>query len=119
MRLAILLLPLLAIALLACGGGADRPSYDISVLFNDTVEQEDIEEVTDLLRGYDSGAEILILEIFPPQLNATLETDVPDFCATVQPELEGRSYVAGVKCSARQDTTPEGGDDPVSTTPEE
>lgn len=117
MRLAILLLPVLAFALVACGDGGSGQPYDVSVLFNDTVEQEDIDEAIDLLRGYDSGVEVLVLEIFPPQLNATLETDVPNFCATVQPELEGRSYVSAVKCGANQQT-PSGGDDPVSTTPE-
>ncbi len=98
MRLAILLMPILAIALAACGDGGSGDKYDVNVSFNETVEQQDIDEVDDLLRGYDSDAEIAVTESFPPQLRATLETDVPDFCATVKAELEGRSYVREVTC---------------------
>ena len=97
-RLAILLLPLLAVELVACGGGDSANEYDVSVQFNETVEQDDMDEVDDLLRGYDSDAKVRILESFPPQLRATLKTDVPDFCATVQGELAGLSYVSEVTC---------------------
>ena len=81
MRLAILLLPLLAIALAACGDDGTGNKYDVSVLFNETVEPEEIGEVGDLLRGFSVAfIEIALLERFPPQLRATLETHVPDFC---------------------------------------
>lgn len=119
MRLATLLLPILAITLLTCGDGGSSNKYDVSVQFNETVEQEDIDEVDDLLRYYDSEAEIVIFERFPPQLRATPETDVPDFCATVEVELERRSYVREVACGEREETTLDGADEPVAATPEE
>ncbi len=87
-----------ALSLAACGDGGSGNKYDVSVLFNETVEQQDLDEVDDLLRGYDSDAEIAVLESFPPQMRATLETNAPDFCAAVEAELEGRSYVRDVTC---------------------
>ncbi|OGO50556.1 MAG: hypothetical protein A2148_02645 [Chloroflexi bacterium RBG_16_68_14] len=113
MRFAVLAALLVALAAVACDGSADK--YEVVVRFNTSATQEDIEEVGDLLRSYDEDVEYLIQESFPPTGRAFLETDVPDFCRTVEAELEGRSYLDGVSCQERQDgPQPEDPDEPVT-----
>jgi hypothetical protein len=73
--------------------------YDVTVRFNDSAVQEDIDEAGALLRTYDSDFDFIIMEIFPPIGRAVLETDVADFCRTVTSALEGKSYVESVKCA--------------------
>ena len=99
MRFAILAAAVAALALVACtGGGGNGDEYSVSIQFNDSVQQEDIAEVEDLLRGYDQDLDFVVLERFPPEGSATLVRDVPTFCPTVQAELEGRPYVESVSC---------------------
>ena len=75
MRFAILLAALASLALLACAGGDDGGvEYSVGVQFNQTVQQEDIDEVEAILRGYDQGLEFAVLELFPPEGRATLVT---------------------------------------------
>lgn len=106
---------------LACGddGSGGDTMYTVDVQFNESVTEADLDEASDLLRGYDPDAEFLILEIFPPIGNATLENDAPDFCATVEAELEAKSYVRGVECSIAVEVSDGDGDAdaPVSATP--
>ncbi len=99
MRFAIFLVALAALALLACaGGGDDGDAYSVGVQFNETVQQEDIDEVEAILRGYDQDLEFVVLELFPPDGRATLVTDAPNFCPTVRAELESLAYVESVSC---------------------
>ena len=55
-------------------------------------------DVEELLRGYDQDLEFAVLERFPPEGSAMLVTDVPNFCPTVQAELESLAYVESVSC---------------------
>ena len=73
--------------------------YEVTVLFNDSVTQDDIDEAGALLRTYDDDLEFIIMEIFPPIGRAVLETDVADFCRTVTSDLEGESYVESAECA--------------------
>ena len=74
--------------------------YNVTVNFNTSVAQEDIDEAGALLRTYASDdVEFLILESFPPIGSAVLETDTPDFCSTVQSQLAAKSYVESVECA--------------------
>lgn len=97
MRLAVPIVLLLAVVLAACGSG-DGATFDVDIQFNESVQQEDIDQVRDLLATFDAGLEFVVLEIFPPQGRATVETDDPDFCQTVLDELETRTYVDSVRC---------------------
>lgn len=77
-------------------GGEAR--YEVTVQFNTSVMQDDIDEVDALLRAYDDDLEFLIMESFPPIGRALLATDAPDFCQTVEAELQAKSYVDDVSC---------------------
>lgn len=77
---------------------AEAPQYEVTVQFNTSVTQDDIDEAAALLRAYDEDLEFLIMEIWPPIGRALLATNVPDFCQTVEAELEAKSYVDGVSC---------------------
>ncbi len=88
--------------------GHDR--YELTVRFNTSVTQDDIDEVEALLRGYDDGLDFVIMEIFPPIGRAVLATDALDFCRTIEAQLEAKSYVDSVSCQVRQengDTDPD------------
>jgi hypothetical protein len=77
-------------------GGATR--YEVSVGFNTSVTQDDIDEVGALLRAYDDELEYVVMESWPPIGRALLTTDVVDFCQTVEAELEAKSYIDDVSC---------------------
>jgi hypothetical protein len=98
-RLALLAVLLLAAGAMACGDGATQ--YDVTVEFNALVTQDDIDEVAALLRTFDDDLEFVILERFPPQGRATLATDAPDFCRTIEVELTAKTYVDSASCRLR------------------
>src|SRR3989304_4469824 len=103
MKRAVFLL-VLAHVLLAAGvgcTGSDATEYEEVVRFNTTVTQDGMDEVAAFLRGYDDDLDFLIQESFPPAGVARLETDEPDFCATVEEELEAKSYTDDVTCAER------------------
>jgi hypothetical protein len=76
--------------------GATR--YEVTVGFNTSVTQDDIDEVGALLRAYDDELEYVVMESWPPIGQALLTTDVADFCQTVEAELEAKSYIDDVSC---------------------
>ena len=102
MRLALALIPALAVLALACTGGGTE--YDVIVRFNSRVTQADMDDVAEYLRTYDDGLDFLIQESFPPTGVAQLKTDEPDFCLTVEAELEARPYVESVSCQERAES---------------
>jgi hypothetical protein len=77
---------------------AEAPQYEVTVQFNTSVTEDDIDEAEALLRAYDEGLEFVTMEIWPPIGRALLATDVPDFCQTVEAELGAKSYVDDVSC---------------------
>jgi len=96
--------------------------YQVHVNFNETATSADMTEVQDLLRAYDANVELMILESFPPQGSAIVETTDAGFCgnrcglpSAIVAELEAKSYVSSASC---EPWTPAGddGDEPVSTT---
>jgi hypothetical protein len=106
-------------------GGAAR--YEVTVEFNTTVTQDDIDEAGAVLGAYDEDLEFFVMEIWPPIGRALLTTDVADFCQTVEGELEAKSYVDDVSCGPVEPepaptTAPDGGDviapAPVEPAPE-
>ena len=77
----------------ACDG------YEVTVLFNESVTQDDIDEAGALLRAYDDDVEFIIQESFPPTGRAVLKTDDADFCRTVTSDLASKSYVESGECA--------------------
>ena len=110
---------MLGISLLQGSNADEAARYEVTVQFNTTVTQDDLDEAGALLGTYDNDLEFLIMEIFPPIGRATLETDTPDFCATVVAELEAKSYVRSVECSraVEADESDADSDAPVAATP--
>jgi hypothetical protein len=99
----------------ADGNDADTGNrYQVHIDFNETVTSADMTEVQDVLREYDADVELMILESFPPQGSAIVETTDAGFCIAIVAELEAKSYVSGASC---EPWTPAGddGDEPVST----
>ena len=108
------------LAFAACGGGSDAntestddgnlpqvsddagPSvggaYRVTVSFNEDAVQADIEQIGDLLAGYDENAEYIVLESFPSTGVATLITDDENFCQTAVALLEAEAFVTSASC---------------------
>jgi hypothetical protein len=105
----------LAILLGQASDGGATARYEVTVQFSSSVTQDDIGEVGALLRSFDEDVEFLVMEIFPPIGRAILATDVPDFCRTVQAELEAESYVDSASCRPWQEPDEAEPDAPVST----
>jgi hypothetical protein len=86
----------------------DGDPYEVTVLFNTSVTQEDTDAVEATLRAYDADLEFVVMESFPPIGRAVMARDSADFCATVEAELVAESYVDGISCEPWQ--PPVGGD---------
>jgi len=121
MRLTLMLVLTLAAVAAACGDttGDAATEYEVAVSFNTSYVEDDIDQVADFLRGFDSGLEFLVQESFPPTGVARLRTDTPAFCPTVEDEIEAKSYVASVSCAeAEEPPLPGDPDEPVEATPD-
>jgi|GEM_PF-2821624 len=96
----------------ACAGGGEaiQTRYEVTVQFNTSTTQDDIDEVGALLRTYDDNLDFLIMEIFPPIGRALLATDAPDFCQTIETSLKAKSYIAEVSCGPAPSEEPSNGD---------
>ncbi|MCH8346452.1 MAG: hypothetical protein IIC87_05930 [Chloroflexi bacterium] len=98
------------------GSDADETArYEVTVQFNTSVTQDDLDETGSLLRTFDDDVDLLILEISPPIGRAVLATDAPGFCPTVMEALGAASYVDGVSCRPWQEPNQAEPDAPVST----
>jgi hypothetical protein len=72
--------------------------YDVTVRFNTSVTQADIDELAAVLRTYDDELEeFVIMESWPPIGRALLK-DGLNLCPTLLAELEGKSYVDHASC---------------------
>ncbi len=98
--------------------GDRAPQYEVTVRFNTSVTQGDLDEAFALLRSYDQDVEFLIMESFPPIGGAVLETDAAEFCGTIEAELEAKSYVESASCQPWQERDGGNPDTPVTTTAE-
>ncbi len=114
---------LLGISLIRASGGNGAAEFEVTVRFNTSVTQDDLDEAGALLRTFDDDVEFLIMEIFPPVGHAVLVTDgyvgrprdASDFCQTVQAELEAKRFVDSVSCQPWQEPDQAEPDTPVST----
>ncbi len=105
----------LVISLVQRSNADETARYEVTIQFNSSVTQQDIDEAGALLGAYDDDLEFLIMEIFPPIGRAVLATDVPDFCQTVETELGAKSYVDSVSCQPWEEPDQTDPDAPVST----
>ena len=108
----LLAVPAAVLVVAACGGSA--PKYDITMTFSASVTRADLDDVNDLLLSYDDGVDFVVRESFPPVGVATVQTDVLDFCRTIEAELEGRTSIDDVTCEKAKDAPLSDGDTPVS-----
>ncbi len=105
----------LGISLVQRSNADETAQYEVTVQFNTTVTQDDLDEAGALLRTFDDDLDFLIMEIFPPIGRAVLATDAPDLCQTVEAKLEAKSYVNSVSCRPWQGPDQAEPDAPVST----
>ena len=83
--------------------------YGLGVYFNRSVVEDDVSEVEALVLTYDADPEQLgLLESWPPIGIYVLEADAPDFCRTVEAQLEAKSYVDYVSCGLLLSGSPVG-----------
>ena len=109
---------LAAILGLSCAGGSGgsgTAQYEVTVWFNTTVTQDDIDEVDTLLRTFDGDMEFIIMESFPPIGRAVMAAEASGFCQTVETERAGQSYVLDVSCQPWAGSNGADPDTPVST----
>jgi hypothetical protein len=79
-------------------GAVDSTSHAVSIRFNETVQQSDIEDVAGVLAKYDPDADLQILQLFPPVGHAVIKSDVPGFCKELKAQLSDRPYIDSVSC---------------------
>jgi hypothetical protein len=116
--LAILVAAIVAVVGLALvDAGDDGAKYSVHINFTREYTEADLTEAADILRTFDRDADMAILESFPPQGSAVIESDDPDVCEVVVAAFEGKAYADDVSCVPYVPVT-DGGDEPVSTTAE-
>ena len=93
---------------------AGGPINQISVDFTADVTQADMDAVSEIIRSYDGGADVLILERFPPAASALVHHDSPNFCEEIVAQLEAANSVASASC-APYAPSPDDPDKPVSS----
>ncbi len=98
----------------ACGvvlnppGAFDEPAGDgsnyfqVTVQFNTSYTQDNIDEAAAFLRTFDDELEFVVMEILPPIGSAVLDLETSDECSTIEAQIEAKSYVAGVTCESSQ-----------------
>ncbi len=72
--------------------------YTITIRFNETVQQDELDEVGAMIRDFDPDAEYVIQESFPPTGVANFNADTEDACLALTQELEEASFVTSVSC---------------------
>lgn len=101
------------VLLLSAAGEDDGERYRVQISFNETVVDADMAEAAALLREYDRDVDMAILESFPPQGSAIVQTEDTRFCDKIIPALESESYVEAATCTMFEPSGDDG-DEPVS-----
>jgi hypothetical protein len=98
--------------------GMASTSYDLTIAFDASVTQTDIDETVKVITSISPDTEFVVRESFPPVGAARLTTDMASFCPDLEAKLESASYVDDVTCLAsRASTNPSDPDEPVSSEP--
>ena len=82
--------------------GDDSNYFQVTVQFNTSYTQDNIDEAGAFLRTFDDDLEFLVMEIFQPVGSAVLALETSDECSAIGAQLEAESYVAGVTCEPWQ-----------------
>jgi hypothetical protein len=96
-RLAMIAVALATITSAGCGEDP-TPRYDVTVNFNEAYTDSGGTDVSAILHEYDSSAEILLQEIFPPILRTTLASRRTDLCDEVLLRIGSRPDVRSLDC---------------------
>lgn len=99
---------------LADAGDDGGEKYAVHISFNETYAEADITEAADILRTFDPGVDMMVLESFPPQGAAIIESDDEGVCGAVEAAFEGKTYVSDVSCVPYVPVTGGSGDEPVT-----
>lgn len=100
---------------LANAGDDGGEKYAVHINFNEEYTEADLSEAADILRTFDPDVDMMILESFPPQGAAIIESDDEGVCDAVEAAFEGKTYVRTVSCQPYVPLTDGSGDEPVST----
>jgi len=98
---------------LADTGDGHGEKYAVHINFNEEYTEADLQEAADILRTFDADVDMAILESFPPQGSAIIESDDADVCDAVQAAFEGKDYVRDVSCEPYTPVDGDG-DEPVT-----
>ena len=92
--------------------------YRVTISFNTSYDQADLDDVGDRIRDFDPDADYVIQESFPPTGVANVVAETEDFCLAIVPELESLTFVTSASCGPQLEPGDiVDGDAPVSTTP--
>lgn len=105
----------IGISLVGASAGDSADKYDVTVRFNASVTQDDIDDTGALLRTYDDDLDFVILESFPPMGRAVIEVEAGDFCQTIEAELETAGYIEETTCQPWTGNVRADPDDTIST----
>jgi len=89
---------------------------EVTINFNETVTQTDIDEAGAILRALDGDVEFIVMEIFPPIGVGRLNVDDRSQCDSAVDELRAKSYVESVSWQTFDPLGVEDPEEPVSTT---
>ncbi len=78
---------------------AGRTAYDITIPFNASVTEDDTKLVLEIVLGFDSNADLLVLESFPPIGRVRATSVDPGFCAAIESKLESIPSAGDVTCA--------------------
>ena len=90
-------------------------AYDVSIAFDESVTQADMDLAAEIVRSIDRDAEFLIQESFPPVGRASVTTNDGEACASLEEQLSDLPGVGDVTCSPAQQQPVDDPDVPVSS----
>ncbi len=94
--------------------------YDLTVAFNESVTQIDLEEIGKIVEEISPDSDFLVRESFPPVGVVRVTTDMASFCSDIEAKFESLPYVSDVTCAVASDAPPVSDpDEPVSSEPGE
>lgn len=99
---------------LADAGDDGGAKYAVHINFNETYTEADLAEAAEILRNFDSDADMMVLESFPPQGAAIIESEDEAVCDDVEAAFAGKSYVSDVTCVPYVPVTDGDPDEPVT-----
>ena len=72
--------------------------YTITIRFNETVDQDQMDEAGARIRDFDPDADYVIQESFPPTGVANFVAETEDVCLALVQGLEAETFVTSVAC---------------------